>query len=299
MRRAIPVLLALILVAGCSSSNEADGSASPTSPTGGGDVDITVSEDTTTAPEITLPGGDPPTDLVSEVIVAGGGETVAAGDLVLADYTGVLWDDGEEFDSSWSRGEPAAFGIGVGAVIAGWDSGLVGKTVGDRVLLVIPPELGYGEEGTPGGIPGNATLVFVVDIREAFGATDDVGGSEVTDLPDGLPAVEGDPGEPPTIDVSSASEPAESTSVVVVEGDGEVLEGDAVVVHAVQAPLSTGEIVFSTWDAAPEALPRDGLPGLADALDGATVGTRIVSVVSAEDNEGESIVLVLDVLGAF
>jgi peptidylprolyl isomerase len=70
-------------------------------------------------------------------------------------------------------------------------------------------------------------------------------------------------------------------------------------VHAVQAPLSTGEVTFSSWEAAPEALPRDALPGLADALDGATVGTRVVSLVSAEDNDGESLVLVLDVLGAF
>jgi peptidylprolyl isomerase len=298
VRRAVPALLALALVAGCSSSDDTDSAAS-TPGTSSGDSGVTVSEDTTAAPDITLPDADPPTELVSEVIVDGDGETVAAGDLLLADYTGVLWDDGEEFDSSWSRGAPAAFGIGTGAVIAGWDSGLVGTSVGDRVLLVIPPELGYGEQGSPGGIPPNATLVFAVDIRDTFSGTDDVGGSAVADLPDGLPVVEGDPGGPPTIDVSSASEPEDSTSVVVVEGDGDVVDGDTVVVHAVQAPLSTGEVTFSSWEGAPQSLPRDGLPGLADALDGATVGTRVVSLVSAEDNEGEALVLVLDVLGGF
>lgn len=298
MRRILPVVLALVLVAGCSSSDETEG-ASPTPGVSSGDVGVTVSDDTTAAPEITVPDGEPPTDLVSEVVVEGDGDTVAAGDLLLVDYTGVLWDDGEEFDSSWSAGTPVSFGIGVGQVIGGWDAGLVGTSVGDRVLLVIPPELGYGEQGSPGGIPGGATLVFAVDIRDTFGARDDIGGSDVSDIPDGLPVVEGDPGQPPTIDVSSAVEPEASTSVVVVEGDGEPVEGDTVVVHAVQAPLGTGEVAFSTWDAAPESLPRDGLPGLADALEGATVGTRIVSVVSADDNEGEALVLVLDVLGAF
>ena len=299
MRRSLTALLVLALVSGCSSSGDADDTASPTTGASAGDAGVTVSDDTTTAPEITVPGGDPPTELLSDVVVEGDGDTVAAGDLLLADYTGVLWDDGEEFDSSWSRGTPNAFGIGLGAVIEGWDTGLVGASVGDRVLLVIPPELGYGEQGSPGGIPGGATLVFAVDIRDTFGVTDDIGGSAVSDLPEGLPVVEGDPGEPPTIDVSSAAEPDTSTSVVVVEGDGEVVEGDTVVVHAVQAPLSTGEVAFSSWESAPQSLPRDGLPGLSDALDGATVGTRVVSVVSADDNEGEALVLVLDVLGAF
>jgi peptidylprolyl isomerase len=298
VRRVLPALLALALVAGCSSSDTTD-DASPTSGESTGDAGVTVSDDTGAAPEITVPGDEPPTDLVSDVVVDGDGDAVVAGDLLVVDYAGVLWDDGEEFDSSWSRGTPAAFGIGVGAVIPGWDSGLVGKNVGDRVLLVIPPELGYGEQGSPGGVPGGATLVFAVDIRNSFGGDVDLGGSEVDDLPDGFPVVEGQPGQPPTIDVSGAVEPEESTSVVVVEGDGEVVEGDTVVVHAVQAPLSSGEVTFSTWDAAPESLPRDGLPGLADALEGATVGTRVVSLVPADDNGGEALVLVLDVLGAF
>ena len=188
MRRVLPVLLALALVAGCSSADDADG-ASPTPGASTGESGVTVSDDTTAAPEITLPGGDPPTELVSEVVVAGDGDTVAAGDLLLVDYAGVLWDDGEEFDSSWSAGTPVAFGIGVGQVIGGWDTGLVGTSVGDRVLLVIPPELGYGEQGSPGGIPGGATLVFAVDIRDTFGARDDIGGSAVSDLPEGSPCL--------------------------------------------------------------------------------------------------------------
>jgi peptidylprolyl isomerase len=219
--------------------------------------------------------------------------------VLLADYTGVLWDSGEEFDSSWSRGEPAAFGIGVEAVIPGWDSGLVGQRVGGRVLLVIPPDLGYGDEGS-GEIPGGATLVFVVDIRDTFSAADASGGTPVTDLPAGLPAVTGDPGTQPTIDVSGVTAPDESSSTVVIEGTGESIDATAAIAaHAVQASLEDGEVLFTTWDTAPVGLSAEALPGLAEALDGAATGTRVVTLISADDNEGQPLVLVVDVLGSY
>ncbi len=72
------------------------------------------------------------------------------------------------FDSSFSRGAPASFQIGVGAVVKGWDKALVGRAVGSRVLLSIPPDLGYGEKGNKqAGIKGTDTLYFVVDILAA------------------------------------------------------------------------------------------------------------------------------------
>ena len=81
-------------------------------------------------------------------------------------YTGVLFKDGTKFDASWDRGgQPFSFSLGAGQVIPGWDQGIVGMQKGGRRLLVIPPALGYGEQGTPGGpIPPNAPLVFVVDL---------------------------------------------------------------------------------------------------------------------------------------
>ena len=83
-------------------------------------------------------------------------------------YTGVIWRTGKVFDSSWSRSQPFATVIGEGQVIKGWDTGLVGQTVGSRVLLVIPPADGYGTAGTStAGIKGTDTLVFVVDILAA------------------------------------------------------------------------------------------------------------------------------------
>lgn len=114
-------------------------------------------------PSIEPLAGDAPTSLVVQPLIQGEGATVEAGQTILAHYSGWLWD-GTPFDSSWTRGAPASFGIGGGQVIAGWDEGLVGQKVGSQVLLVVPPDKGYGAEGSGDTIPPNSTLVFVVDI---------------------------------------------------------------------------------------------------------------------------------------
>lgn len=121
------------------------------------------------AAEITVPKGEkPPKELKEQVLIKGDGPELKAGDGLVGQYTGVFWDGGKKFDSSWDHKDaPGATGfqIGTSSVIAGWDKGLVGKHVGDRVLLVIPPDLAYGDTPPPGsGIPAGAALVFVVDI---------------------------------------------------------------------------------------------------------------------------------------
>ncbi|MDQ1020842.1 FKBP-type peptidyl-prolyl cis-trans isomerase [Streptomyces afghaniensis] len=112
---------------------------------------------------ITIPKGvKAPKDLKEQVLIKGDGKKVEAGQGLIAQYTGVKWEDGKKFDSSWDHGGATAFQIGNGSVVAGWDKGLVGKHVGDRVLLVIPPSLGYG--ASPQSELAKNTLVFTVDI---------------------------------------------------------------------------------------------------------------------------------------
>jgi peptidylprolyl isomerase len=119
-------------------------------------------------PTIKIPAGNPPAGLVVQPLITGKGPKVAAKQTITVHYTGVVWAGGKQFDSSWDKGAPAQFPIGAGQVIAGWDEGLVGKTVGSQVLLVVPPDKGYGAEGSPqAGIKGTDTLVFVVDILDA------------------------------------------------------------------------------------------------------------------------------------
>lgn len=126
-----------------------------------------VTLDDTGKPSVEIPEGyAAPTELVVQPLIKGSGPEVTADQTVIAHYTG--WKlDGEQFDSSWDRGEPSSFPLN--GVIAGWTQGLAGQTVGSQVLLVIPADLAYGEaaETNTSELAGE-TLVFVVDILGAY-----------------------------------------------------------------------------------------------------------------------------------
>jgi peptidylprolyl isomerase len=130
------------------------------------DIAADIPKSTKQRPELPKPGGTPPTELETLDIVKGKGKTVKKGDQVTVDYVGANWSNGMEFDASWNRGEPFPFEVGGGQVIPGWDQGVAGMKVGGRRLLIIPPDLGYGPQGQPPSIPGNETLMFVVDARK-------------------------------------------------------------------------------------------------------------------------------------
>ena len=112
-------------------------------------------------PTITVPKTDAPKDVKIATLKKGDGATVESGDTVLVQYTGVLWKDGTVFDSSWANGSPMS--LQTTKVVPGFGKALTGATVGSQVLVVIPPDQGYGSKAT-GAIPANSTLVFVIDI---------------------------------------------------------------------------------------------------------------------------------------
>jgi FKBP-type peptidyl-prolyl cis-trans isomerase len=106
-------------------------------------------------------------NLIIEDVSVGNGPEAKAGDHVSVHYTGWLFNDGKlggKFDSSKDRGDPFAFPLGAGHVIAGWDQGVQGMKVGGVRKLTIPPEMGYGARGAGGVIPPNATLLFEVEL---------------------------------------------------------------------------------------------------------------------------------------
>jgi len=163
-------LVALLAVVGCGGGSDsssstgggesasADSNASPESSSGAG-------TDSSKKPKVTVPGGSPPTQLkIIEIKEGAGGPKAKAGDEVTVQYVGVGYESEEEFDSSWSRNEPFSFQLGAGMVIPGWEQGIKGMKAGGRRELIIPPELAYGEAGSPPAIGPNETLIFVVDL---------------------------------------------------------------------------------------------------------------------------------------
>jgi peptidylprolyl isomerase len=122
---------------------------------------VTLAEDG--QPSIETVDTDPPAELVVQPLITGTGAAVEAGQNITIQYSGWLWD-GTAFDSSWENGTPLSTSLS--NLIQGWQQGLVGQPVGSQVLLVIPPDLGYGDEDTA-SIPGGSTLIFVVDILTA------------------------------------------------------------------------------------------------------------------------------------
>lgn len=115
-------------------------------------------------PDVTVPDGQPPTQLEVEDLEVGSGPEATAGSQVEVHYVGVSWSDGRQFDASWDRRNTFSFPLGAGQVIAGWDQGVQGMRVGGRRRLTIPPDLGYGSRGAGGVIKPEETLVFVVDL---------------------------------------------------------------------------------------------------------------------------------------
>mgnify|MGYP001581306532 CR=1 FL=1 len=169
-----------------------------------------------------LPRNETPDDLVVRDILIGTGAQAGVGDVLEVNYVGVLLSDGIEFDASWNRSQTFFVPIGMGAVIPGWDQGIVGMREGGRRVLVIPPHLGYGSSGAGSSIPADASLVFVVDLVSVF------------DL------------EPPPI--PEPTEVGESLEVEdLSDGAGDVVEsGDTVTVHYL-GTLSDGTVFDASW----------------------------------------------------
>lgn len=178
--------LLAVLLAGCGSETGSDDDAaapdtssetSDPAPSDTATSDAPASSDLPEwAPAIVTEGDDvtgldftdtpePTDELKFALVTTGTGPAVVKGQTITADYFGELYDGDAPFDESYS-GEPFTAPIGVGSLIQGWDQALVGVPVGSRVIMSIPPELGYGEAGS-GPIPGNSYLFFVIDVIDA------------------------------------------------------------------------------------------------------------------------------------
>lgn len=124
-------------------------------------TDVPAVGGTAEAPTVTLPGTAPKSDLELVVLKEGDGSIVGGADSVTVNYLGTAWETGEIFDESYSS-SPATFSVT--GVVEGFSAALIGQRVGSRVLVTMPPELGYGAAGTSTHALAGLTLVFLIDI---------------------------------------------------------------------------------------------------------------------------------------
>ena len=254
------------------------------------------------SPVIAAGKGSEPTDKVLvKTLKQGDGALVCPGATVKVNYVGALWN-GTVFDSSYQKGEPIEFSLD--RVVKGWGYGLAHTHVGDRVELVIPASLGYGNQAA-GDIPANSTLVFVVDVLGASTMTmaDEsvLTGATATgeELPAGL-TVTGDPGVEPTLAIDeSVAAPTERKIYTIYKGSGEELaDGESFLYRAVAGGFGANGQTQSSWSQAPveETVTNAGLAGF-------TVGSRILLVVPIPASQTQSgtpaqaSVMVVDIVG--
>ena len=322
---AVP-LLAGVLVA-CGNDDEPAGSATPSTSTSDTPSDEpsesqtpdsasgelpTVEGGFGEAPTIEVPDADPPSELQVEVLQAGDGPVVKPGQTVVVDYLGARWEDGATFDSSFER-SPFGVAIGTGQVIAGWDEGIAGQKVGSRILMVIPPDLAYGDTSPGEPIQAGDTLVFVVDILGAHSAKQAASGEPTPTEDDGLPAVTVLP-KKPEIFVPPGNAPPKLISIPVVTGDGpKVKPEDTVVVQYVGVLWRNGKQFDASWDNGAPFVTQIGvgavIPGWDQGLVGKTVGSRVLLVVpsklgygsqgSGAIKPGDDLVFAVDILATY
>ena len=245
-------------------------------------------------PTVSLPT-ELPTELLITDITEGEGEAAVEGSTVYVYYVGVLSKDGDRFDGNFG-GDPYAVTLGTGAVIDGWDQGLIGVKAGGRRQLDIPSELAYGASGSGDAIPPDSAISFIVDVVAI------------------VPPI--DPADAPDITIKGAANVDKLVSDDLIDGEGdEAKAGSNVLVHIIAYRADTGEQLASTWgDPSPVALLlKDGgsLPGLIEGIPGMKVGGRrqlTIPFADAFGTDGNTdmklpastdLVVVIDLLSTF
>ncbi|MDP9867516.1 MULTISPECIES: FKBP-type peptidyl-prolyl cis-trans isomerase [Streptosporangium] len=291
--------LSLVLAAACTSAGGRPG------------PDIEVLGDFGVRPKVVFPEGEPAGDLRIREQMAGTGNVIKGGDLVVAHYTAHVWDgaDNRLLASSFNQGAPASFPLG--RSISGVGKALQGRRVGSRVVAAIPPGEGYGPN-PPGGMTADDELFYVVDVLGAFSpdaAARGRGG------PGALAGVEigGGSGERPAVSLPDARPPAELRSKVLIRGDGPRIQAGQLLVTQYECRVWGTGAAESTWgDGQPKAVRiGDGsvIPGWDKALVGVPVGSRVAMVVPPAlgyrdglpplVKPSDTLVFVVDVLAAY
>jgi peptidylprolyl isomerase len=244
----------------------------------------------------------------SKVLIAGKGAAVAATNLVDVNYHGVNAYTGQVFDNSWTRGSTVQFSLD--GVVAGFKTGLVGKHVGDRVLLVVPGKDGYDANGGSGdgSILVGDTLVFVVDILDID--YQKPVGTAVTPAA-GLPTVTDANGVPTVTINTAAAAPTATVVQPLIAGSGthKILATDAIMDHYRMYSWKTGALLDDKFSAYDSGKLADAIGCWKDGLVGQALGSRLLLICPPasgfpEGNptpavtKGDTVVFVIDLMFA-
>ncbi len=263
-------------------------------------------------PTFSFPTSEAPDTMQVSVLSEGSGRELGSEDFVLMNYVGQVWGADKPFESSYKAAQPAAFSLL--KLFPGWRHTLSGRHVGDKVIISLPPEFGYGANGqATAGIGGSDTIVFYVEVVDGWSA-ESAGQAEATVETDGadLPvSITGDVGAPVTsVKIKKGqSTPTELTTRTIAKGTGPAVTGQGSRVFIAYSAIvwETGEIRESTWTGTPPnmkgpQLVEMGRGTVFDSLDGATVGSRVLILVPESDgsdsrSSSPAMAVVVDILG--
>lgn len=253
--------------------------------------DITVSDGDT--PKLTVQEGFTTSDSDSRVITEGDGDTVETGDTIKINYIAVNGRTGEEFDNSYASGRLMPLTLDEQTTLPGFQTGLIGKKVGSRVLLSVSPDDGTALLGSAEslGLEAEDSMVFLFDIvakvpNEAHGTP--------KKAPKSLPELTLDDDGTPTgfkATKSSKKKVGDTTSSVLIKGDGpKVEEGQLVMFHYLGQTYPDGDVFDQSWGRQPLQVQLGTgnlIPCWDDELVGQTIGSRVIVACSVDDAYGD------------
>ncbi len=289
---AVPLISCAVL-AGCGSSSSSSSAASSSSSAGASSA-VTATGSFGKAPTVNIPKAKAGSKLEVKTLIQGTGTTLTKADALAANFVLYFWSGtSSSLKANTYTSNPTVIG---GTMLPGLESALVGAKVGSRVLAVIPPAEGYGTTGNSQlGITGTTTLVFVIDVLKSYADTASAAGTQESNGGGTLPTVTAKAGTAPTLTFPKSSPPSTLVAKTLIKGSGaKVAKNDYVIAQYTGYIWRTKKVFGSSWSSGSPfgfvigASPEQVIPGWDKALEGQTVGSRVMLSIPPADGYGKT-----------
>ncbi len=247
-------------------------------------------------PTVSIPASKPSNGLVTKTLAAGSGPVIPSTDSILTNFEVFLWRGKTHklLFSSYSS-TPEVLPVKIG--LTGLQTALSSARVGSRVMAVLPPKYGYGPQGNSQiGVKPTDTLVWVVDVLQAFGPTQSATGQHLSDGGGSLPKITATLGSSPQIAVPKSAPPAKLVVKTLIKGTGApVKTGESIVVRYVASIWRTGKVFNDNWPSLSQPTTPPNvftlgqlIPAWNTGLVGVPVGSRVMLVVPPAEGYGKT-----------